>query len=65
LTGLFLINYVNDMILGLLFSFIAGLMIQIASSKLLPTGNIYNKRISIIFFIIGFVVMLVSHFLMG
>lgn len=60
LTGLFLINYVNDMILGLLFAFIAGLMIQISTFKLLPTGNDYNKRMSIIFFIVGFIIMLFS-----
>lgn len=60
LTGLFLINYVNDMVLGLLFAFIAGIMIQISSAKLLPTGNSYNKKISFTFFIIGFIVMIVS-----
>jgi ZIP family zinc transporter len=60
LTGLFLINYVNDTLLGLLFAFIAGVMIQISSGKLLPTGNNYNKNLSIIFFIIGFIIMLFS-----
>lgn len=60
LTGLFLINYVNDFVLGLLFSFIAGIMIQISSCKLLPTGNNYNKKYSFIFFIIGFIIMLFS-----
>ena len=65
LTGLFLINYVNDMILGLLFALIAGIMIQISSSKLLPTGNEYNKGYARVFFIIGFIVMLVSLVMMG
>ena len=60
LTGLFLVNYVNDMILGMLFAFIAGVMIQISSYKLLPTGKDYNKKMSKIFFIIGFIVMLLS-----
>lgn len=60
LTGLFLINYVNDTILGLLFAFIAGIMIQISTYKLLPTGKDYNKKMSYIFFIIGFIVMLFS-----
>lgn len=64
LTGLFLINYINDMILGLLFAFIAGIMIQISSLKLLPTGNNYNKKMSLVFFIIGFIVMLISLILM-
>lgn len=65
ITGLFLVNYVNDMILGLLFAIIAGIMIQISSSKLLPTGNNYNKKYARIFFVIGFIVMLVSLFMMG
>ena len=64
LTQLFLINYINDFILGLLFSFIAGIMIQISSSKLLPTSNEYNKKYSKIFFIIGFITMLISLILM-
>ena len=65
LTGLFLVNYVNDMILGLLFALIAGIMIQISSSKLLPTGNEYNKGYARVFFIIGFIVMLISLVMMG
>jgi len=64
ITGLFLVNYINDMVLGLLFAVIAGVMIQISSSKLLPTGNEYNARYSRIFFIIGFIVMLFSLFMM-
>ena len=64
LTGLFLVNFVNDIVLGLLFSFIAGVMIQIGSFKLLPTGKDYNKRISWIFFLFGFTVMIISHILM-
>lgn len=60
LTGLFLANYVNDIVLGLLFAFIAGVMIQISSFKLLPTGNGYNKKMAFIFFIVGFIVMLFS-----
>jgi len=60
LTGLFLVNYVNDLVLGLLFAFIAGIMIQISSLKLLPTGNGYDRKMSFIFFIVGFIVMLVS-----
>ena len=60
ITGLFLINYVNDTLLGLLFAFIAGIMIQISSYKLLPTSNGYNKRMTILFFVIGFLVMVFS-----
>lgn len=60
LTGLFLVNYVNDMILGLLFAFIAGVMIQIGAGKLLPTGSDYNKSLSRIFFVVGFIIMCFS-----
>ena len=63
LTGLFLVNFVNDVVLGLLFAFIAGVMIQISSGKLLPTGNNYDKKMSLIFFILGFIVMLFSLYL--
>lgn len=64
LTGLFLINYINDLVLGLLFAFIAGIMIQISSSKLLSTGNEYNKKLSFIFFVIGVIIMLINLILM-
>lgn len=63
LTGLFLINYVNDTVLGLLFAFIAGIMIQISIGKLLPTGNVYSKKISIVFLTLGFIVMLFSLYM--
>lgn len=60
ITYLFLGNYINDTILGLLFSFIAGIMIQISFSRLLPTGRDYNNKQAKIFFIIGFIFMLIS-----
>lgn len=60
ITYLFLGKYINDKILGILFSFIAGIMIQIAFSKLLPTGREYNKGITRLFFILGMVVMMIS-----
>ena len=64
ITGLFLVNYINDMVLGLLFAVIAGVMIQISSSKLLPTGNEYNARYSRIFFIIGFIFTIIIKIIM-
>ncbi len=60
LTGIFLINYINNTTLGLLFALIAGIMIQISTNKLLPTGKTYNNNISYIFFITGFITMLLS-----
>lgn len=64
LTKIFLNKYINDLVLGLLFSFIAGIMIQIGTLKLFPTGKEYNKNYSNIFFIIGFIIMLISLLLM-
>ena len=63
ITYLFLGRYINDFILGLLFSLIAGIMIQISLNKLIPTGSSYQKKISVIFLIIGFLVMLFSLYL--
>ncbi len=60
ITYLFLGRYISDKILGVLFSFIAGIMIQIAFSKLLPTGREYNKKMTRLFFILGMVVMMIS-----
>lgn len=64
LTKLFLDRYINDLGLGLLFAFIAGIMIQISTFKLFPTGKDYNKSYSKIYFVIGFIVMLISLLLM-
>ena len=60
LTYLFLAKYINDFILGLILSFTAGIMMQISFNKLLPTGNSYNTKLAKIFFIIGFIFMLLS-----
>lgn len=55
----FLLKFNNDILLGLLFSFIAGIMMQISLLELLPTSKKYNyKYITIIFFIIGCIFML-------
>lgn len=57
---LFLSKYMNDIILGIIFSFIAGIMMQIAFSKLLPTGTNYNRKLSMVFFVFGFILMGIS-----
>lgn len=59
-TYLFLGEFVNDIILGLILSLTAGVMIQVSFVKLLPTGNNYNKDLSKIFFVIGFIFMIIS-----
>ncbi len=63
ITWLFLYKFIGDTVLGLLFSFIAGVMIQISFNKLLPTGNSYNNKLAKLFFAIGFVFMIVSLWL--
>ena len=60
LTYLFIEKFINNTSLGLLFSFIAGIMIQISLNKLLPTSSSYNKKSTITFFIIGFIFMTIS-----
>jgi len=61
LAFLFLKNIVTDFILGMLFSMIAGIMLNISLCELLPTSNKYNyKKLTIIFFIIGIFFMLIK-----
>lgn len=63
LTYLFLLPFVNDIMLGLLFAFIAGIMIQISFTELLPTSDSYNEnKITKIFFVIGIIFMLLKFF---
>lgn len=61
LAYLFLSRVVNDMIMGCIFSIIAGIMIYISMSELLPISLKYNnKKITLIFFIIGIIFMYIS-----
>ena len=60
ITSLFLKQYLNNTIIGIILSITAGIMIQISINKLFPTGNNYNKKQANIFFIIGFIFMIIS-----
>ncbi len=61
LAFIFLKNIMNDLILGILFSLIAGIMLQISFCELLPTARKYhNKKYMIIFFVIGSLFMLMK-----
>ncbi len=61
ITAFFLKPYINDNILGLLFSIIAGIMIYIAIIELLPTALKYHqKRRIFLFFIIGIIIMIIN-----
>ena len=61
ITYLFLSNFINNTILGLLFSLITGIMIQISIFELLPTSFGYNnKYLTIFFFTFGFIFMIIN-----
>lgn len=62
----FLSNNVNNLILGFLFSFTAGIMIQISCYELIPVSLKYKNFFrTLVFFIIGFLFMLLSHLILG
>lgn len=61
ITFLFLKNIINDVILGILFSSIAGIMLQISFCELLPTARKYKyNKYLVIFFILGILFMLLN-----
>lgn len=64
LTYVFLSQFINDRIMGFLFSLIAGIMTHIALFELLPTSKRYGKlKITAIWFVIGVAFMVINHFL--
>lgn len=64
LTYLFLSPFINDRILGFLFSIIAGIMCHIATYELLPTAKRYNNQKWMwTWFFIGVGFMVINHFL--
>ena len=64
ITYLFLKPLINDTIMGLLFSIIAGIMLHIAIYELLPTANKYNyQKLVIILFLFGILFMSINHFI--
>ena len=64
LTYLFLLPFINETILGLLFSLIAGIMLHISFVELLPTSVSYKENnITKIFFIIGLFFMFLKLFI--
>ena len=61
LAFIFLKSFINDTILGILFSLIAGIMLQISFCELLPTAGKYdNKKYLFIFFTISVIFMLLK-----
>jgi ZIP family zinc transporter len=65
ITYLFLRAFVNYFTMGILFSIIAGIMIYISIFELLNTSIKYNnKKYTIIFFLIGFIFVIISKFVL-
>ena len=60
ITYLILRYYINDLILGCILSFTAGIMLAISLEKLYPQANMYNKKLAKISFFVGFIVMIIS-----
>lgn len=66
ITSLFLEKYINDFVMGILLGTISGIMIYIAFYELLKEAiNYNNKKITIISIIIGSIIMIISHLLIG
>ena len=64
ITYLFFKPFITDILMGLLFSIIAGIMLHISISELIPTSLSYkNKKLTIILFFIGILFMLLNHFI--
>ena len=59
LTYLFLYNYINDILIGIMLSFVCGIMIYIAIFELIKEC-IKNKKIFIIYFTIGILFMMIN-----
>lgn len=65
LAYLFLSKIINNNIMGILMSLIAGIMIQISLYELIPTSLKYkNKKRTITYLIIGILFMIINHFIL-
>lgn len=64
ITYLFLKPFINDTLMGLLFAMIAGIMIHISFSELIPTSLDYNnKKLTFTLFFIGILFIVINHFI--
>lgn len=64
LAFLFLSPFINNFMMGVLFSMIAGIMLHIAFYELIPGALQYrDKLVSVIAFICGAIMMILSHFI--
>ena len=63
---LFLAKYMTDTLMGVLFSFIAGIMIHISVYELIPTSKSYRQvKLTYKSFFIAIIFMLLSHIFMN
>ena len=62
---LFLSKFVNDILLGIIYSIIGGMMINISINELYKEAREYNKKNTITYFIIGSFIMILNHLLFG
>ena len=66
LAYLFLASVINDFIMSIILALIAGIMIHISIYELLKESFSYkNKKRTVLFLIIGFNFIILSHFLLG
>ena len=61
LSYLFLSKYINNIILGVIYSSIAGMMINIVINDLYKESINYSKKNTIIYFFIGSFIMILNH----
>ena len=64
ITYLFLSKYINENILGIIYSLIAGMMINIGINELYKESINYNKKNTILYFIIGMLIVIITHTLL-
>jgi len=60
---LFLARFINDTVLGIIYSVIAGMMVNISINELYKESINYNKKNTLIYFIIGSFIMILNHLL--
>ena len=61
---LFFKNIINNFIIGIIFSFTAGIMIKISLTELLPEAYSFNNKILLFLgLVIGSMIMIISHIL--
>lgn len=60
---LFLSKFITDTILGVIYSIIAGMMINISINELYKEGISNNKKYTFIYFIMGTFIMILNHLL--